>query len=245
MKNSCITQAKRKKDKNSKVENVSVVLLYDKEFIKIKSCTSTPLLSLGRNIRIIDYHINFANRNFKNPEIVVCLGQDSVSVIEYLQQRYKNKPVRVVENINYNQTNTCEGLRISLNNVVNDNVFVISSLTIPVNISFKQNNSTKIYLKNEESKQEIGANINEKNKVELMSFAAKNSWYEMMWITDKKSLSVMRKLLLTNNYKKRCWFELINDMIEKKVKIDYEYLDDNCLKIKKPKDYKTLNGEIQ
>jgi hypothetical protein len=138
----------------------------------------------------------------------------------------------------YKDTNVCESLRLCLNNVYSNNILLINALTLPKKITPIKHSHVMLYVTENNKKSDIGVNINENNKVEHMSFCAKNAWLDMMWITNKTTITSVKKILSQDSYKKKMWFELINDMISKKISIDYTMVGDDVIKIDNLRQYK-------
>jgi hypothetical protein len=247
MKKNCITSVKTNrtiKKLYSKIqEPISVVLLYDSTINRMKSYGPIALFNLKDNIKILDYHISFIHAHFENADIMICIGPESEKIIKYVQTKYYNTNIRIVENQIHNLTNACESLRLCLNNTSNSSVLIINALTLPKKIKPLQKSGVMLYISEENKRSEIGININEKNQVEHMSFCAKNSWLDMMWINNKNVLSIIKKILLQESYKKKMWFELINEMISRKINIDYTIIKDEIIKIDNPKTYSDQRGE--
>lgn len=242
MKKYCVTSVKKPKSvklENVKIEEpVSVVLLYDASINRMKSYGPIALFNINEYTKILDYHISFVYAHFSSPEIIVCVGSESEKVIKYIQNKYHNTNVRIVENQMYKDTNVCESLRLCLNNVYSNNILLINALTLPKKITPIKHSNVMLYVTENNKKSDIGVNINENNKVEHMSFCAKNAWLDMMWMTNKTTITSVKKILSQDSYKKKMWFELINDMISKKISIDYTMVGDDVIKIDNLRQYK-------
>lgn len=249
MKKYCITSVKKPKNikqENTKIEEpISVVLLYDAAINRMKSYGPIALFNINEQTKIIDYHISFIYAHFTNPEIIICVGAESEKVIKYAQTKYHNTNIRIVENQIYQDTNTCESLRLCLNNISSNNILLMNALTLPKKINKTPQSSVVLYIANKSKKSDIGANINENNKVEHMSFYAKNTWLDIMWISHKNTIATIKKILSQESYKKKMWFELINEMIARKINVDYYVVNDEIVKIDNLKRYKHINGETE
>ncbi len=246
MKKHCVTAVK--KPKNVKLESVkieepiSVVLLYDASVNRMKSYGPIALFNINEYTKILDYHISFIHAYFAKPEIIICVGSESEKIIKYVQNKYYNTDVRIVENQMYQDTNTCESLRLCLNNIHSNNILLINALTLPKKIVPIKQSNVMLYITENSKKSDVGININENNKVEYMSFCAKNAWLDIMWITNKTIITSIKKILSQESYKKKMWFELINDMILRKISIDYTVVNNEIVKIDNLRQYKHSNG---
>lgn len=246
MKKHCVTAVKKPKSlklESVKIEEpISVVLLYDASVNRMKSYGPVALFNINEYTKILDYHISFIHAYFAKPEIIICVGSESEKIIKYVQNRYYNTDVRIVENQMYQDTNTCESLRLCLNNIHSNNILLINALTLPKKIAPIKQSSVMLYITENSKKSDIGININENNKVEHMSFCAKNAWLDIMWVTNKSIITSIKKILSQDSYKKKMWFELINDMISRKISIDYTVVNNEIVKIDNLRQYKHSNG---
>lgn len=216
MKTKCITTIKSARKNIEKYDEfISFILLCDSPGYRMKSYGSSCLLEIGGN-KLLDIQIQTINSYFENKEIILCVGFDSSSIIKYVRNSYKNINIRIVENQLYDKTNSCESLRLCLNNTLNDKVFVIDgsillNYNIFANLSFKDN---LLFTQNKSNNFEIGFNINEKNLVEYISYGAYNVWSEILYLNS--ATDSMRKLLINEQFKNKLIFEAINELIKNK-----------------------------
>jgi NDP-sugar pyrophosphorylase family protein len=190
----------------------------------MKSYGSSCLLEIS-GIKLLDVQIQTINSYFSNKEIILCVGFDSSSIIKYVRNSYKNLNLRIVENQLYEKTNSCESLRLCLNNTLNNKIFVIdgsillnynifSGISLKENILFTQNKSNNF---------EIGFNTNERNLIEHISYGAYNIWSEIFYLSS--ATDAMRKLLSNEQFKNKLIFEAINELI--KNKNNFKSIDQN------------------
>ena len=122
-KNQCVTKAKKQKTEKCK-ELVSCILLADLPGYRMKSYGPTSLLPV-KKARLIDHQIKAIRNAFEKIEIIICTGFESEKINKYIRTTYSDINVRVVENQLFTQTNSCESLRLALNNINNKNLFII------------------------------------------------------------------------------------------------------------------------
>ena len=116
---------KTKKKKKSAPKNhlVSVVLLSENYGYRMKSCGPISLVKVG-NQTLLEHQLEAINQSFTNYEIILCTGFETEKVLNFIEVKCPQAPIRVVENQIYKVTNCCESTRISLNNISNDCVVV-------------------------------------------------------------------------------------------------------------------------
>ena len=234
--------------KSNKVHSdlVTFILLCDMPGHRMKSYGSTSLVEI-QNKKLIDLQIEAIKSKFKTYELILCTGFDAENLYKYIRYYYKKENIRMVENQLFNTTNSCESLRLCLNNTRNSKIFILNG-----NLMFNNNIFDNLTLDNnfimiEKSPMEnleIGANINENNLVEYMSFGATNIWSEILFLSESKSIECLKNLLGNIEYKNKFIFEAINDIIN--LKHNISYINNNYYpihKISNIKTYKTLRGD--
>ena len=102
---------------------VTVVLLCENAGHRMKSYGPTPLAKIG-STTLIDLQIASIMRVIKNFELIICGGFEAEKVIKHIRDKYKQISARFVENQIYNNSNSCESLRLCLNNTLNDKILV-------------------------------------------------------------------------------------------------------------------------
>ena len=111
--------------KSKQVEDlVTFIIIADSPLHRMKSYGPVSLIQINKE-KLIDYQIKSIKKSYKNYEIILCLGFESMKVEKYIRVKHKNINIRIVENQTYNQTNSCESLRIALNNTQNNKIFII------------------------------------------------------------------------------------------------------------------------
>lgn len=213
------TKTKSKKNKNL-VKNISkelitVILLCDSPGYRMKSYGPLSLINIGSK-KLIDIQISAIRNTFKNFELVLCLGFDSEKVCRYIKATYPKLNIRIVENQLYNSSNSCEGLRLSLNNICNDKVIICDGNLVFGNKSLLSLDITKcstLIEINPYHTMEIGLNSNHNRIVEHFSYGAKNIWSEIIFLTGKDIIENLRRILVYYDSKTRFVFEAINELM--------------------------------
>lgn len=242
----CTKKQQIKKEYNLIDDFITFILLCDMPGHRMKSYGSTSLINIDDN-RLIDKQIQQIVEKFKNYEIIICSGFDSNNLSKYIQNKHKNKNIRIVENQLFEQSNSCESLRLCLNNITNNKVFILDGSLLFKSSIFENIdiNETFLFIENDPCENlEIGVNINNNGSVEHFSFGAKNIWSEIIFIDNKETVNCLRKLLYNSEYKTKLLFEIFNDLISLKHKINYIYNNSPIKKINNIKTYKIFRKSI-
>jgi len=233
-----------KKTKDRIIENdlVTFILLCDMPGNRMKSYGSTSLIDIY-NKKLIDLQIEAIKSKFKNYEIIICCGFDSESVYKYIRTKYKKENIRLIENQIFNYSNSCESLRLCLNNLINTKIFILDGNLVFKNNIFDSIDLDKNFIVIEKSPSEnleVGVNINEYDFVEHFSFGAKYIWSEILFLCEDKIIDSLRNLLANMEYKNKFIFEALNDIITMKYNISYVKNRYPIQKINSIKTYKNI-----
>ncbi len=103
---------------------VSFAILYDQQSSKSKN-QQLQMAMVDHQLKLLDKQINSINKKYAKNEIVICVGYQSHIVINHLHKNHNGKNIRIVENPNYLDSNSCESLRIIMNNIHNNRIIII------------------------------------------------------------------------------------------------------------------------
>ena len=217
-KKDCVTQTRRKKSYDGLV---TFILISDTPGYRMKSYGPSSLLQIDKKNKLIDIQITSILKVFSNIEIILCVGFEAEKISKYIRQKHPSINLRIVENQLFNETNSCEALRLSLNNVTNDKIFLVDGNLLFNYKTLAKNdfNSSYIYIESKNNNLEVGANVNEDICVEYFSFGASKCWSEIMFLSDKRTIDYLRKVIGSENYRKKFIFEALNELIKAKFKI--------------------------
>ena len=235
-----------KKETVDKDEFISIVLLCDTPGYRMKSYGAIPLIPLQRH-KLIDIQINVIDRIFPQYEIIICVGYDADKVCKYVKNRYRNCNIRIVENQIYETSNSCEGVRLCLNNITNDKVLIFDGSLIIHPDTFSEINTNKSYIVTESDffeNLEIGVNIGENGAIEHFGFGAHNPWSEIIYLNNEGVIDCLRKIISNENFKQKFLFEGLNELIKTKHKIEVINNKHPIKKINNIKTYHKLRGVI-
>lgn len=227
---------------------ITVIILCDLPGYRMKSYGPTSLIGIQKKL-LIDVQIECINKSFSNNEIILCVGFDAEKIIKHVRTKHSNHNIRIVENQIFNACNSCEGMRIALNNTMNSKLLVMDgSLLINKKVlSVIDIAQTCAIVEQSPSENlEIGININQNHVAEHFSFGAYQTWSELLYLNGKEIIEHLRKFLHSQDSKKKFIFEAINDLIKNNVEI--KCIENKCpiYKINNIKTYHTIkdNNEI-
>jgi len=195
---------------------ITVILLCDLPGYRMKSYGPTSLIKI-KNKYLIDIQIDAIKRAFKNFEIILCVGFDGEKIIKYVRSKYADLNIRIVENQCFNSCNSCESVRISINNTMNNKI-VICDGNLLINkktlLSLDIAKNCAVIEKGSIENLEIGINVNEENKAQHFSFGAYRTWSEILFINGHEIIETLRKFLMAQDSKKKFIFEAVNELIK-------------------------------
>lgn len=185
---------------------VSVVILGADVAPRKKNQGAKSLIPFGSKSNMIEMQIVSIKNALPKSEIILVTGFQSQQVIT------KGYPVRIVENLNYNETSDVEQIRIALNAVLNKKVLIINgdlafdSLSI-MNIT-NHGSNTLFNPSQQENNDSIGV-IHNNNKLENLIYCTANKWLHCVYL-EGKELEIMRKFVRNKVSSKLLFFEAVN-----------------------------------
>lgn len=240
-KNKCVN------DDNQISQLISIVILSDFPGYRMKSYGPSPLIAIN-NKYLIDLQIEAIKKRYPKYEIILCTGFDSDKIAKYIFNKYSNINIRIVENTSFNNSNSCESLRIALNNICNDKILIIDGNLLFNYKTLKKipEDKLSILIQNESNENlEIGVNLNSDKIAQFFSFGACRAWSEMFFINDRHVIDKLRKFLSYPDNKKKFIFEALNDLL--KTNIEIECIENNNViyKINNIKTYHYLKDQYE
>ena len=246
MRRNCITKTKNESKSSDKSEDdclITFIIIADRPNARMRSYGPTSLLSI-KNVKLLDLQIVEILKAFPKYEIILCTGFESDKVSRYIKSKYQNINIRIVENQDYENTNSCESLRLALNNTSNNSVFIVDGNVIFNSDTFKYGDYNKscILFEEENPTLDIGININEKGCAEYIGFGASKRWSEICFLNKDTYLNSLIRHLSQNNFKKKFMFEAINAIINNKSEIKAVQNEKKVYKIQNIKNYHNIKG---
>lgn len=243
-KNTCITTVKNNKKQDDSL--YTFILTSDTPGYRMKSYGPTSLINF-KNKKLIDAQIEAIRKAFRNYEIIVCCGFDVEKVHKYIRSQYNSLNIRIVENQLYNNSNTCESVRLALNNTTNNKIFIIDGSILFSNDLFKERiNESHVYIESDEHCEnlEVGININENNLIEFFSYGGIKCWSEVLYLHNKDNVEVFRKIIASVDFKNKFIFEALNEFIKTKKELKYVQNNTPVIKINNIKTYHSIKDKI-
>jgi len=247
MKTKCIVSAKKKtKEKKEKLspDLVTVILLCDSSGYRMKSYGPVSLVTIN-DTKLIDLQIRCIKNVFENFEIILCVGFDAEKICKYIRSEHGDTRIRIVENQLHNVSNSCESLRLSLNNTTNNKIVVCDGnlvLNEECLKSIDTNYSCVLVEENPCENLEIGLNIDDKRIVQHLSYGANNTWSEIFFLHGVEIIESLRRIVTKYDSKTRFVFESINELIKMKYEVKSVFNKHKVLKINNIKMYHSIKG---
>lgn len=237
-KNKFLTSARTKKNVDSDL--YTFLLIADSPGYRMKSYGPTSLITF-KNKKLIDIQIEAIKKSFKNFEIIICGGFDIDKIYKYIKNNYKNLNIRIVENQLFNNSNSCESMRLGLNNTNNDKIYIIDGCLLIYSDLFNCNQKKSfVYIEENPCENlEVGINLDEENKIEQFAFGGSKIWSEILFLGDKDILEYVRKTVHNIDFKNKFIFESLNEVIKNNYDLSYVI---NKTPIKKINNIKTYHG---
>jgi hypothetical protein len=244
-KNTFITSVKN----NKKIDDDTLhtfILTSDTPGYRMKSYGPTSLINF-KTKKLIDTQIEAINKAFRKYEIILCCGFDVEKVCKYIRSQYHSINVRIVENQLYNNSNSCESVRLALNNTSNNKVFIIDgSLLFNCDLFKDKINESHVYIEQNKHCEnlEVGININENNVIEFFSYGAINCWSEILYLHNKDSIETFRKIISSIDFKNKFIFEALNEFIKTRKELKYIQNKAPVTKVNNIKTYHEIKDKI-
>lgn len=201
---------------NTNIDNVTVIILAANINYGMKSYGAKSLINVNSKETLIEYQIRIIRESFVNPDIIIVVGFSADRVIKKCPSN-----VRIVENINFENTNEIEQLRLALNCSIYENALIIKDDVI-FNVSTLKNvvndRSFVVY----DSQGQIDSNnigINVINGfATFFTHESLNKWCHITYLINKE-LKIIRGICNNREKAKLYLFEALNLMLEKTEKI--------------------------
>lgn len=193
------------------------MIIYDFAGVRIKGNMST-FLYVTQSLRILDRQIKQIIKLGYNTEILLCVGLEANLIIQHVHKKYSNFNIRIVENANFDLYNSCESLRLLLNNTLSNNIIVFDHMASISKRIISRMNEERTYAIVNKAKDNgglIGVNIANNKKIEHFCFGACQEWKNVLGLFNKEDICNIKSQLFSKSYKKKFIFELMNDIIDK------------------------------
>jgi hypothetical protein len=192
-------------------KNISVVLLNALPDKKIKSLGNKGLIKIYKDINLIDYHIDFFNQLFKNPEIIIVGGFDSKRLYKYIKSKnsYKNKIKYIDHDIDDN-TNIGQSIITALDSISNNNVLLHNcSVVLDKELISIIKKSTQSFILSQKSRGEIGC-LSSDGLVINCFYDLSDKIYDSLFLLERDFKFIKQLSVEDINFHKLYMFEILN-----------------------------------
>lgn len=216
MKNSkrYITIAKSNSPKGIRDEKITVVLLAENYGYRMKSYGPISLIELDGKT-LLEHQVEAIRSVFVESEIILCSGFETNKVYHFVQSKFPDSyNIRIVENQVYYHSNCCEGLRLCMNNTMNNRILVCGGGVVLTKSFLKELNLRKPSILTQPGKKndtfEVGVIPND-SRLENMSLAIKDRvWTELLYLTGEPLVKSFYNIISKPELKNKFLFEAIN-----------------------------------
>jgi len=215
-----------KKIKNKQPENIDVIILTAGVGSKIKSYEPRSLIRMNDKL-LLEHQIHAFSDKLPNCNFITVIGYEANKIIRKFQGK-----TRIVENLNFNESNNGESLRLAVNNSLSDNIlFMHGDIYFDRAIidEFIYTDSF-IITTNGLEEREVGVTITD-GYVNTFSYGLEKKWGQMAFLKEK-DLEILRKLIIKNDFNTKFMltFEVLNKLIELGVRFKEIEVDNKKIK---------------
>lgn len=212
--NKFITNAKSNDSFQLRDEKITIILLADNYGYRMKSYGPMSLVKFD-NKTLIEHQISAISSVFINYEIILCSGFETNKVYNFIQSNFQpNQQIRIVENQIYYHSNCCEGLRLCMNNTMNDKILICAGGIVLTTEYLKELNLKKSSIPMQPYAKdcvfEVGV-ICDDSRLETMSLAVKDKvWTELIYLNNENLIKSFYNVVSKPEFKNKFLFEALN-----------------------------------
>jgi len=195
-------------------EKISFIILGAACEYKQKHLGPKSLLKFNNQL-LIHYQVETIKKQYNDVEIIFVSGFEHNKILKHKTN------FRIVENTTYFDSGEFEQVRLALQNIESDNVFIVTDTT--TNLNFNIEKRSKIYISNN-AKENPGCTS--QKYVEHIAYGIQNNITKGFFFC-KTELEMLKKYVIENKEKKYklFLFEIINDLISKGAKFKAEEVE--------------------
>lgn len=187
--------------------NISVILYGSHPQERMTSFGPKCLFKI-KNQTILEKQLQVINHNISKPEIWLCAN--------FQLEKLINKGHKIIEN--QLLSNECEDIRLALNVASHKNILLIDQGAIIDTLHYRYNDSFIVIGNGDE--EDISVNINK--KVEMLTFNDNDLKWKGITFISEKDYPLFKSCLDTKNYKDKFLFELLNNLIDLKMELNFQ-----------------------
>jgi|GEM_PF-625751 choline kinase len=217
--NEFITTPKPSSD-DKRSQPVSILLLAENHGYRMKSYGPISLVVVDGKA-LIEHQIEAISSTFLNFEIIVCSGFETSKIYNFIKKRFgRSVKIRIVENQIYFHSNCCESIRLSMNNVMTDNLIICGGgvLLTPQYLKSIDLKKPSMLYQDPQPNSEFDVGVIENGgKLENLSLAVdEKCWTELTYLTGHNLIQSFYNLISNPEYKNKFLFEAINSWPNRK-----------------------------
>ena len=141
------------------------------------------------NMTVLDYQIKTIKESDPYGEICVVVGFQADKIIK----RYVDTNIRFIHNYNYDKTHQCESIKLAINSISQDNVYIIHGDVIFNHRALSWRHATHVVADNNSDKRKMGLCGNG-NILANMAYGLEEKWGQILFI-EHRDFSLARSLI--------------------------------------------------
>lgn len=176
---------------------------------------------------VIDHQVKTICKFDKKADIVIVTGVGHDKIVKHVSK--KEYDIRLIVNQNYKLTSQTDSLRLAMNAIRKDSVYVIHGDMIFNEASLSPNSDSSVSLCSNEDKKSVGVS-HDSGQVIQLSYGLQDKWAQILHIT-KKDFQAARSVI--NSFKNnKMTFEYVN-MLLKNISMSIVYDGVRAIEINK------------
>ena len=195
-------------------EKVTFILLAENYGYRMKSYGPISLIDI-KGKTLLEHQINAISSTFIDFEVILCSGFETNKIYHFVQNNFPSSmQIRVVENQVYYHSNCCEGLRLCMNNTMNDKIIVCGG-GVMLTAEYLKNLNTRrlsIMFQGADKTQNFDVGVIENDsRLENLSLAIKDKvWTELLYLNGEPLVKSFYNMISKPELKNKFLFEAIN-----------------------------------
>lgn len=228
-------------------EKVTFILLAENYGYRMKSYGPISLIDI-KGKTLLEHQINAISSTFHDFEVILCSGFETNKIYHYVQNNFPSSmQIRVVENQVYYHSNCCEGLRLCMNNTMNDKIIVCGGGVMLTSAYLKKLNTRRssIMFQGSDKTQNFDVGVIENdNRLENLSLAVKDKvWTELLYLNGEPLVKSFYNTISKPELKNKFLFEAINSWRGRKTLYVEENVNEKITKVDNIKTLKRIKNQ--
>lgn len=236
-----------KKGPAKRDEKITFILLAENYGYRMKSYGPISLIDI-KGKTLLEHQIQAISSTFINFEVILCSGFETNKIYHFVQNTFPpSMQIRVVENQVYYHSNCCEGLRLCMNNTMNDKIIVCGGGVMLTSDYLKNLNTRRSSIMFQDSDRfqnfDVGI-IENDNRLENLSLAVKDKvWTELLYLNGESLVKSFYNMISKPELKNKFLFEAINSWRGRKTLYVEKNNDEKITKVDNIKTLKRIKDQ--